>query len=74
MTAENLPLPDGAKYLYRHLLDHRQIVDIEAFNQGVMNIFASDVLADIRSGKAGWEELVPGKVAALVKEKGLFGK
>ncbi len=74
MTNQNLPLPDGAKYLYQHLLDHRQIVDIEAFNHDVMNIFASDVLADIRAGKEGWEALVPGKVAELVKTKGLFTK
>lgn len=72
MTTKNLPIPEGAKYLYQHLLDHRQIVDIEAFNQDVMNIFASDVLADIRSGKPGWEEMVPGKVAAVVKENELF--
>ena len=73
MTAQNLPLPDGAKYLYQHLLDHRQIVDIEAFNHAVMNIFASDVLAEIRSGKEGWERMVPLQVAEMVKEKGLFG-
>ena len=73
MTAQNLPLPEGSKYLYQHLLDHHQIVDIEGFDQGVMNIFASDVLADIRSGKVGWEAMVPLKVAAVVKEKGLFG-
>ncbi|MCC6722965.1 MAG: TonB-dependent receptor, partial [Saprospiraceae bacterium] len=72
MTAQNLPLPEGSKYLYQHLLDHREIVDIEAFNHDVMNIFASDVLADIRSGKAGWEAMVPLNVAAVVKEKGLF--
>ncbi len=73
MTTQNLPLPEGSKYLYQHLLDHRQIVDIEAFNHEVMNIFASDVLADIRSGKAGWEAMVPLNVAMVVKEKGLFG-
>ncbi len=72
MTTQNLPLPEGSKYLYQHLLDHRQIVDIEAFNHAVMNIFASDVLADIRNGKAGWEALVPLKVAELVKGMGLF--
>ncbi len=73
MTTPNLPLPEGSKYLYQHLLDHRQIVDIEAYNPAVMNIFASDVLADIRSGKQGWEAMVPTNVAAVVKEKGLFG-
>lgn len=72
MTSQNLPLPEGSKYLYQHLLDHRQIVDIEAFNPAVMNIFASDVLADIRAGKPGWEAMVPLKVAGLVREMGLF--
>ncbi len=72
MTIQNLPLPEGAKYLYQHLLDHRQIVDIELFNPAVMNIFASDVLADIRSGKTGWEDMVPLKVAEIVKKEGLF--
>jgi hypothetical protein len=72
MTSQNLPLPEGSKYLYQHLLDHRKIVDIEAFNPAVMNIFASDVLADIRAGKPGWEEQVPLKVAAVVKHLGLF--
>jgi hypothetical protein len=73
MTAQNLPLPEGSKYLYQHLLDHREIVDIEAFNHDVMNIFASDVLAGIRSGNAGWEAQVPLNVAEVVKRKGLFG-
>ncbi len=72
MTTQNLPLPDGAKYLYQHLLDHRLIVDIEAFNHEVMNIFASDVLAGIRSGADGWETFVPMKVAAVVNDKALF--
>ena len=43
-----------------------------SINHEVMNIFASDVLADIRSGKAGWEEMVPGKVGAVVRGEGLF--
>ena len=57
----------------QHLLDHHEIVDIEAFNHEVMNIFASDVLAGIRSGQPGWEAMVPVKVATVVKEGGLFG-
>lgn len=73
MIAENLPVPEGFKFLYRHLLDNRQIVDIQKCDPGVFHIFASDVLADIRQGATGWEELTPKKVAELIKEKFLFG-
>ncbi len=73
MVAENLPVPEGFKFLYRHLLGNRQIVDIQNFNLDVMHIFASDVLAAIRQGDTGWEPETPKKVADLVKEKFLFG-
>jgi hypothetical protein len=73
MTSQNLPIPEGFKYLYHHLLEHRQVVDIEAFSLEVMNIFASDVLAEIKLGKTEWEAFVPLKVAELVKKKRLFG-
>lgn len=73
MVAENLPVPEGFKFLYRHLLDNRQIVDIQNCDPEVLHIFASDVLADIRQGATGWEAMTPKKVADLVKEKFLFG-
>jgi hypothetical protein len=73
MIAENLPVPEGFRFLYRHLLDNRHIVDIQHCDPDVMDIFASDVLADIRKGVSGWEKLTPENVARLVKEKKLFG-
>ncbi|HHM21935.1 MAG TPA: TonB-dependent receptor, partial [Bacteroidetes bacterium] len=34
MTVKNIPVPEGVKFLYRHLLDNHQIVDVEKYNPG----------------------------------------
>lgn len=73
MAAENVPVPEGVKFLYRHLLDNRQIVDVEGFNPNILHIFSKQVLRMLRAGESGWEAMVPPKVAQLIKEQFLFG-
>ena len=73
MTAENLPVPEGVRFLYQHLLENHQIVDIEGFNPDVLHIYSKRVLEMIEHSEEGWEQMVPTKVANLVKEKCLFG-
>lgn len=73
MTAQNVPIPEGVKFLYRHLLDSGQIVDIKNYNPDVLHIYSRNVLAAIEAGESGWEDQVPAKVAELVKSRNLFG-
>lgn len=73
MNADNLPVPDGIKFLYRHLLDSGQIVDIEDYTLENLHIYSKQVLKMIRRDEAGWDSMVPDKVAKLVREKCLFG-
>lgn len=73
MTVENLPMPEGVKFLYRHIVDNQQIVDIATFNESTLHIFSKQVLQMIQQGETGWENMVPSKVSALIKEKCLFG-
>ncbi len=73
MTAQNMPVPEGVKFLYFHLLESQHIVDIEGFDPNILHIFSKEVLSLIRTGNASFEKLVPPKVATLVKEKYLFG-
>ena len=73
MTAENVPIPEGVKFLYRHLLDSGQIVDIEEFKAQHLHIYSREVLDMIRAGEDGWEKMVPDRVAKLVKGDCLFG-
>jgi hypothetical protein len=73
MTAENVPIPEGVKFLYRHLLDSGQIVDLTDYKAEHLHIYSREVLAMIRAGEDGWEKMVPERVAKLVKSDCLFG-
>ncbi len=73
MTIRNLPIPEGVKFLYQHLLENQQIVDITGFNAEVLHIFSKQVLEMVQRGENGWENKVPQKVENLIKEKCLFG-
>ncbi|MEM7571351.1 MAG: TonB-dependent receptor [Bacteroidota bacterium] len=73
MTSENVPIPEGVKFLYRHLVGANQIVDIQQFQADLLHIFSKDVLREIRSGSDSWESKVPEAVAAIIKERHLFG-
>jgi hypothetical protein len=66
-------VPEGIKFLYRHLLDSKQIVDISDPHPEILHIYSQEVLDMIQSNEDGWESYVPPKVAALIKEKCLFG-
>ncbi len=72
MTAKNLPIPKEITFLYKHLTDGGQIVDIEGFNRSILHIFSKTVLEMIENDEAGWEKFVPKKVAKLIKEQCLF--
>lgn len=73
MTAKNLPVPEDVKFLYKHLLDNKQIVDMNQFNKDTLHIYSPRVLKMISENEKGWESQVPRKVAAVIKEKSLFG-
>ena len=73
MTAANLPIPEGVRFLYQHLLENKQIVDVERFNPEYLHIYSKRVLEMIAGSEQGWQNMVPSRVANLVKEKCLFG-
>ena len=73
MTTTNLPVPEGIKFLYRHLLDSEQIVDIKGFDQDILHIYSKEVLKMLQTDEEGWDKMVPPKIAAMIKDKCLFG-
>lgn len=73
VTAENLPVPEGITFLYKHLLNSEQIVDIEHYNREILSIFPQDVLSDLREGNAEWEKMIPPILVPAIKEGGFFG-
>ena len=54
-------------------MENRYIAPIVGFDPSIMDIFSRDILAKIQNGESGWENGVPAKVAALIKERQLFG-
>ena len=73
MTSLNVPIPEGVKFLYKHLCENKQIVDIEGYNPDVLHIYSKDVLEKLRQDASGWEKMVPPKVGRLIREEALFG-
>ncbi len=73
MTADNIPVPDGVKFLYRHLLESKHIEDIRNFHPEYLHIYSKQVLKMIKHDEEGWETMVPEKVQKQVREKCLFG-
>jgi hypothetical protein len=73
ITAENMEVPQGIKFLYQYLLDSKQVIPVLAFNKDILHIYPSQVLQDIQQNKPGWENHVPRVLVDMIIEKGLFG-
>ena len=72
VTTKNMTIPKDVKFLVKHLIESRQIVDMKYFKQEVLQIYAGKVLSMIKSGEEGWEKQVPPEAAQIIKEKNLF--
>ncbi len=70
---ENLPVPDGIKFLYQHLINNDQIVQVENYDKDLLNIIPSRVRKSLAEQTDYWEECLPPELVAIVKEKGAFG-
>jgi hypothetical protein len=73
VTAENFEVAPNLVHLYRHLLDNGHIVSMEGYNPTYLPIKSPGVLAKIRAGTEGWENVVSPEVAKIIKERHLFG-
>jgi hypothetical protein len=59
--------------LYRYLIANNKIEDIRHYNEKNLHVQTDKVLQLIKQGVEGWEEYVPAAVAAMIKERCLFG-
>jgi len=72
MDVGNMPVPDGIKFLYKHLIDSKQIVPVINYNKDILDIYPSVVLEEIRAKNPNWKQKVPSKIVQLIEKKGLF--
>jgi len=72
VSARTLIVPDGIHFLYKHLIDANQIVEIENFNKEQLDIMPWNILESISKG-GEWEHCVPKEIVHTIKENNLFG-
>src|SRR5579863_8920463 len=59
--------------LYRYLIANDKIEDIRHYEEKNLQIQTDKVLQMIKHNEKGWEEFVPAEVAAMIKDRCLFG-
>ena len=72
ITTANLDVPEGIKFLYKHLLDSEQIVDVVGYDISLLHIWPYQVYMDIIHNKSGWEDKVPARLVPIIKENDIF--
>jgi hypothetical protein len=72
-TFDVAPPPGPWKYLRDLLLEIRSIEPIRGYDESLLSIHTPEILSRIRAGDPSWEEMVPPKVAEIIKDKKLFG-
>ncbi|QIE58597.1 TonB-dependent receptor [Rasiella rasia] len=71
-TSENLKVHPRMKELYKFFKYNGKVVDIEDFNDKILDIFSREVLSMIENNESGWEAMLPSGVGNIIKEKHLF--
>jgi hypothetical protein len=72
VTAENFRSAPHLQNLYNYLRDNRFIINIPCERPAMMDFNSRNVVTRIAAGEPGWEDLVPPKVAELIKNRQLF--
>ena len=73
MTSQNLKVHPRMKELYKFFAYNGKVIDVTNYDKKNLKIFSREVLKMITSGIAGWEEMLPGVTANLIKKHKLFG-
>lgn len=72
-NCQRFNLPPQLIDLYRYLIANDKIEDILDYNKNNLNVQTDKVLQMIKANEDGWEEYVPAEVAAMIKDRCLFG-
>ena len=60
-------------HLRELLLEFGRIVPIRGYDESLLGIRTTEVLAQLQNGDSSWETMVPAAVAATIKAENLFG-
>lgn len=73
-TSANLKVHPRMKELYKFFKENGRVVDITDYDPNLLDIYSREVYAMISEGKSGWEEMLPQKTVAMIKENNMFQK
>lgn len=73
LKTDNLPVPEGMKYLYQHIVEAGRMKDIKKYDPLLLNIYAKKVMMDLKNGNDDWEKCVSPSIAKMIKEKKMLG-
>ncbi len=73
LRAMDVELAPKMKDILEVLIKHKNVEDIEQFNQDVFHIWSRVVLGMIEKGEEGWEDMIPKNIGEEVKKRCLFG-
>ena len=71
-TVSNLDLAPELRKLFGYVVERGSIVQLENYNPHILHIFTPEVLRRIQGGDASWEDMVPPKIAEVIKQRGFF--
>lgn len=73
ISLENFESPAHLENLFKFLVQNNYIKDLKGYDPRCLPIYSRSVLSKIKMGDPAWEEMVPEKVAELIKKRCLFG-
>ena len=73
IDSQNLKVHPRMKELYKFFAYNGKVVDITDYDADNLKIFSREVLKLISHGESGWEKMLPGGIADMIKEHHLFG-
>ena len=73
VSAGTMRVAPHLRHLYAYLVENQLIEGIRGFDAACLPIYSRDVLARLRRGDSSWETMTPPSIAALVKDRRLFG-
>jgi hypothetical protein len=65
--------PNHLVDLYRYLIANNKIEDIRHYQESNLQVQTDRVLQMIKNSEEGWEQYMPPEVAAIIKDRCLFG-
>ena len=72
-TLQNLEVPSHLRHLFAHLKENGLVEDLRGCNLDYLAATARGAREKIQSGDASWEQLVPGPLVQIIRQKRLFG-